>query len=50
MAAHAGDTALKTRTFRCARCDAAVTVRAGETIPPCPNGHTEFKQRMQGPR
>lgn len=49
MAAHAGDTALKTRVFHCARCAATVPVRQGEVIPACPNGHTEFKQRMQEP-
>jgi hypothetical protein len=47
MAAHAGERAQKTRVFHCASCQAAVPVRAGEEIPRCPNGHTEFKQRMQ---
>jgi hypothetical protein len=49
MAAHAGERAQKTRVFHCATCRATVPVRAGEEIPPCPNGHTEFKQRMQQP-
>lgn len=49
MAAHAGERAQKTRVFHCATCRAQVAVRAGEEIPRCPNGHTEFKQRMQQP-
>ena len=49
MAAHAGDTAQKTRMFHCARCTASVLVKAGDVIPTCPDGHTEFKNRMQGP-
>jgi hypothetical protein len=48
MAARTGDTAQKTRMFRCAHCTASVLVKAGDTIPACPNGHTEFKSRMQG--
>ncbi len=47
MAAHAGDRAQKTHVFHCARCAETVTVQAGDVIPPCPNGHTEFKRRMQ---
>jgi hypothetical protein len=47
MAAHAGEVAQKSRYFQCARCPEGVFVRAGEPIPPCPNGHTEFKSRMQ---
>ncbi|MEU4624688.1 hypothetical protein AB0G04_32540 [Actinoplanes sp. NPDC023801] len=47
MAAHAGDLAEKTRHFQCARCAERVLVQAGATIPPCPNGHTEYKSRMQ---
>ena len=47
MAAQAGDHAGKTRYFQCARCAEQVLVRAGATIPPCPNGHTEYKSRMQ---
>jgi hypothetical protein len=47
MAAHAGEVAQKSRYFRCARCPEQVFVRAGEQIPACPNGHTEFKSRMQ---
>ena len=50
MAAHAGEVAQKTRYFRCARCPESVFVRAGEPIPSCPNGHTEFKSRMQRAR
>jgi hypothetical protein len=49
MAANAGERAEKTRVFHCATCQATVPVRAGEVIPSCPNGHTEFKQRMQRP-
>ncbi|GIF41680.1 hypothetical protein Axi01nite_59910 [Actinoplanes xinjiangensis] len=47
MAAHAGDQAEKTRHFQCARCAERVLVQAGATIPPCPNGHTEYRSRMQ---
>jgi hypothetical protein len=50
MAAYAGQRALKTGVFHCGRCAGTVYVRAGEEIPPCPNGHTEFKQRMQDRR
>ncbi len=50
MAAHAGDTAQKTRIFTCATCGDTVRVQQGELIPPCRNGHTEFKNRMQQPR
>jgi hypothetical protein len=49
MAAHAGETARQTVVLHCGRCGATVSVRAGELIPPCPNGHTEFKKRMQDP-
>jgi hypothetical protein len=47
MAAHAGKIAQKSRYFRCARCPEDVSARAGEPIPPCPNGHLKFKSRMQ---
>ena len=47
MAAHAGEVAQKSRYFRGARCSEQVFVRARDEIPPCPNGHTEFKSRMQ---
>jgi hypothetical protein len=50
MAAYAGEVAEKSRYFRCARCPESVFVRAGEPIPSCPNGHTEFKSRMQQAR
>jgi hypothetical protein len=49
MAAYAGQPAQKTGVFHCGRCGATVFVRAGELIPACPNGHTEFKKRMQDP-
>ncbi len=49
MAAYAGDRAEKTGVFHCGRCGETVHVQAGEVIPPCPNGHTEFKKRMQDP-
>ena len=49
MAAYAGQIARKTTVFHCGRCGATVAVRAGEEIPKCPNGHTEFKKRMQDP-
>ena len=50
MAAHAGQKAQKTGLFHCGRCREAVYVRQGDEIPPCPNGHTEFKIRMQDAR
>ena len=50
MAAHAGERAQRTRVLHCATCQVQVPVRAGEEIPRCPNGHTEYKQRMQQPR
>ncbi|HEX8631740.1 MAG TPA: hypothetical protein VF755_26575 [Catenuloplanes sp.] len=49
MAAQAGEIAQKTRVFHCATCAETVSVRAGDEIPPCRNGHTEFKRRMQEP-
>jgi DNA-directed RNA polymerase subunit RPC12/RpoP len=50
MAAYAGDRAQKTHVFRCARCTHKVLVQQGDVIPTCPNGHTEFKRRMQRDR
>ena len=50
MAAHAGDVARQTHVFECARCGKTVPVKQGDTIPACPDGHTEFKRRMQEPR
>ncbi|GIF14973.1 alpha helical protein [Actinoplanes teichomyceticus] len=50
MAARAGETAEKSRYFRCARCPERVFAAAGTAIPPCPNGHTEFTSRMQQAR
>jgi uncharacterized CHY-type Zn-finger protein len=47
MAAYAGQKALKTTVLHCGRCRETVSVRQGDVIPPCPNGHTEFKKRMQ---
>jgi hypothetical protein len=49
VAAYAGQIAQKTVILHCGRCGATVSVRAGEQIPSCPNGHTEFKKRMQDP-
>ncbi len=49
MAAYAGQRAEKTTVFHCGRCGETVRVQAGDEIPPCPNGHTEFKKRMQDP-
>jgi hypothetical protein len=49
MAAHAGETAQKTGDFHCAKCDKKVHVTAGDKIPKCPNGHTEFETRTGEP-
>ncbi len=49
MAAYAGETARRTGLFHCGRCGAAVHVVEGAEIPPCPNGHTEYRKRMQDP-
>jgi hypothetical protein len=50
MAAHAGDRARETGVFHCATCHEKVSVRRGEKIPKCPNGHTEFSSRTGEPR
>jgi uncharacterized CHY-type Zn-finger protein len=47
MAAYAGQKAQKTGVFHCGTCGETVSVRQGDEIPSCPNGHTEFKKRMQ---
>jgi hypothetical protein len=47
MVARAGEIAEKTHVFHCARCRCTVSVKQGEVIPRCPNGHSEFKKRMQ---
>lgn len=49
MAAHAGERAQKTGDFYCAHCDAKVHVTQGDTIPKCPNGHSEFETRRHEP-
>jgi hypothetical protein len=48
-AAHAGERARRTGLFHCGRCGATVQVAEGAEIPPCPDGHTEYKKRMQDP-
>ncbi|NUW39365.1 zinc ribbon-containing protein [Nonomuraea rhodomycinica] len=49
MVAHAGEKAQKTGVFHCATCDAKVSVKEGEKIPKCPNGHTRFDTRTHEP-
>lgn len=49
MPAHTGEKARETGVFHCATCGAKVSVRKGDTIPKCPNGHTDFDRRMQEP-
>jgi hypothetical protein len=49
MAAHAGEKAQKTGDFSCASCDEKVHVTAGDTIPKCPNGHSQFETRRNEP-
>jgi hypothetical protein len=49
MPAHAGEKARETGVFHCATCRAKVAVKKGDTIPKCPNGHTEFDRRTQEP-
>lgn len=49
MAAHAGEKAQKSGVFHCAHCDATVSVKEGDTIPECPNGHKEFETRTDEP-
>src|SRR5579884_1573384 len=46
MAAHAGEKAWRTGTFKCQVCNAEVRVRKGRTIPKCPNGHATFDERV----
>ena len=50
MAAHAGEKAWKTGTFKCQVCNEEVRVQKGRTIPKCPNGHTTFDERVDEPR
>ena len=50
MAAYAGQKAQKSGVFHCGRCNETVSVRQGDEIPTCPNGHSEFKKRMQDRR
>jgi hypothetical protein len=50
MTAKAGDRARETGVFHCAVCGAKVSVRKGEPIPECPNGHREFDRRTDEPR
>ena len=50
MAAHAGEQAWKTGTFKCQSCNAEVRVRKGRKIPKCPNGHSTFDERLDEPR
>ncbi|MFP3393511.1 hypothetical protein SB782_32540, partial [Brevibacillus sp. SIMBA_076] len=49
IAAHAGEKAQKTGDFYCAKCDEKVHVTQGDTIPKCPNGHSEFETRRNEP-
>lgn len=49
MSAHAGEKAEKSGRFHCAKCSQSVSVKQGDTIPKCPNGHTEFKSRTDEP-
>lgn len=49
MTAKAGDRARETGVFHCATCGEKVSVRKGETIPECPNGHREFSRRTNEP-
>jgi Zn finger protein HypA/HybF involved in hydrogenase expression len=49
MAAHAGEKAEQTGEFHCAKCSEKVSVKKGEKIPKCPNGHSEFKSRTGEP-
>ncbi|GIH45880.1 hypothetical protein SAMN05421833_101453 [Microbispora rosea] len=49
MPAHTGEKARKTGVFHCAVCGEKVPVHEGDTIPKCPNGHTEFDSRTQEP-
>lgn len=50
MAAHAGEKAWKTGTFKCQVCNEEVRVQKGRTIPKCPKGHTTFDERVNEPR
>ena len=49
MAAHAGEKAQKTGDFYCPKCDEKVHVKAGDKIPKCPNGHSEYESRRNEP-
>jgi len=49
VAAHAGEKAQKTGVFHCAHCSETVHVKAGETIPECPNGHKTYESRTGEP-
>lgn len=49
MTAKTGERARETGVFHCAVCGAKVTVRQGEPIPECPNGHREFDRRTGEP-
>jgi uncharacterized CHY-type Zn-finger protein len=49
MAAHAGERAQKTGVFHCATCKEKVSVKQGEKIPKCPNGHSRFESRTHEP-
>jgi DNA-directed RNA polymerase subunit RPC12/RpoP len=49
MTAKAGEKAQKTGEFHCAKCGEKVSVKEGQKIPKCPNGHTEFGSRTKEP-
>jgi hypothetical protein len=49
MPAYTGERARETGVFHCSTCGEKVSVRKGERIPKCPNGHTEFDRRTGEP-
>jgi hypothetical protein len=49
MAAHAGEKAWNTGTFKCQVCNQEVRVRKGAIIPQCPDGHSTFDERLNEP-
>lgn len=50
MAAHAGETARRTGTFHCQRCDETVRVQQHHEIPKCPNcGGSTYDVRTDEP-
>ncbi|HVY49776.1 MAG TPA: hypothetical protein VHB21_27970 [Minicystis sp.] len=49
MAAHAGEKARKTGDFKCKGCSEEIHVKAGDAIPKCHCGATEFEERRNEP-